>query len=143
MLTRNFSRRLRFASGVVLLAYVASHLINHALGLVSLAVAEAARLGFIAFWRSPPATAIFYAALLAHIGLALSALYQRHTLRMPPMEYLRLVLGFSIPFLLAGHFSATRAAYELFAQDDTYARAASGIWAKDAGGGQLLLILAA
>ncbi|HMA08734.1 MAG TPA: adenylate/guanylate cyclase domain-containing protein, partial [Ramlibacter sp.] len=68
---------------------------------------------------------------------------QRRTLRMPPLEFLRLVLGLTIPFLLAAHFTGTRAANALFAQDDTYARVASGIWARDAGGGQLLLILAA
>ena len=39
----DMARRLRLITGVVLLAYVASHLLNHALGLISLGAMEAGR----------------------------------------------------------------------------------------------------
>lgn len=143
MLTPDSSRRLRLASGLVLLAYVATHLLNHSVGLVSLEAAEAGRRIFIAFWRSLPVTAVFYSALAVHIALALAALYQRHTLRMPPLEFVRLLLGFGIPFLLAVHFAGTRLAHSLYGQDDFYAAVVANIWRNAGGLGQLVLILAA
>lgn len=127
----------------MLFAYVATHLANHAFGLVSLAAAEGARLWFIAFWRSPPLTTIFYAALAAHIVLAFAALYERRALRMPPMELARLVLGFCIPFLLAGHFAGTRLAYELYGQDDRYVRVVWAVWSNNRGFSQLALMCVA
>ena len=53
-------RRLRLGSGLVLFAYVASHLINHAFGLISLDALETVRLGFVWFWRLPPVTLSLY-----------------------------------------------------------------------------------
>ena len=133
-------RRLRLASGLILFAYLASHLANHAAGLISLEAAEAARLGYLAFWRSTPATTALYAAFAVHIALAFMALYERHTLRMPPAELARLVLGFSIPFLLVAHFTGTRLAHELYGQDDPYARVVWALWSNDRGIRQLALI---
>jgi adenylate cyclase len=137
------NRRVRLGSGLVLMAYLFTHLVNHAVGLASLEAAEAGRRVFVAFWRSLPITTLFYTALLAHIGLALQAVYQRHTLRMPPLEFLRLVLGFSIPFLLAGHFAGTRLAHELYGQNDLYAQVVSNIWRGEAGRAQFTLIVVA
>ena len=45
--------RLRLYTGLWLLFYAATHLINHALGLISLAAAEGGRIVFLAFWRQP------------------------------------------------------------------------------------------
>src|SRR3954454_16831127 len=87
-----FSRRMRLASGVVLFTYVATHLANHAAGLISLAAAEAARLWFVALGRSAPVTILFYGALCVHILLAFAALYDRRTLRMPPLELVRIAV---------------------------------------------------
>jgi adenylate cyclase len=136
-------RRLRFASGLTLFAYVATHLANHAAGLISLDAAESARLVFLAFWRSVPGSALLYGAFVLHIGLAFMALYERHTLRMPAAEFLRLALGFSIPFLLVAHFTGTRVAYELYGRDDPYARVVWALWTNDRGMQQLLLITVA
>jgi adenylate cyclase len=133
-------RRLRLASGLVLFVYLASHLANHATGLISLDTAEGARLAFLAFWRSLPATAALYAAFAVHIGLAFMALYERHSLRMPAAELLRLSLGFAIPFLLVAHFTGTRVAFELYGRDDPYARVVWALWTGDRGLQQLVLI---
>lgn len=134
------SRGLRLASGIVLLAYVATHLLNHAAGLVSLAAAESSREWFVAAWRSLPLTVVFYGALLVHIVLALTALQARRTLRMPPLEWGRIVLGLSIPFLLASHFAFTRLAHERFGLQDDYTRVVTTLWANDAGGRQMALM---
>ena len=124
----------------MLFAFVATHLANHAVGLVSLQAAEQVRLAFIAFWRSLPMTALFYGALLGHVALALVALGQRHTLRMPLLEAVRIALGLVIPLLLAVHFSGTRMAQELAGLDDPYLRVVSAIWDNQRGGDQLLLM---
>src|SRR5512145_103683 len=94
-------RRLRLITGSVLFTYLATHFLNHALGLISLDAMEDGRIWFLALWRNPIGTAAFYGSLLIHFGLALWAIYQRHHLRMPFWEALQLVLGLCIPPLLA------------------------------------------
>jgi adenylate cyclase len=42
----------RTVTGLVLIAYLATHFLNHALGLVSLAAMEAGRPWFLLVWRS-------------------------------------------------------------------------------------------
>lgn len=111
----------------MLFLFVATHLANHALGLVSLQAAERGRDVFLAFWRSWPATLTFYGAFLVHVALALAALYERHTLRMPALEFTRLVIGLFIPVLLAAHFTGSRVAYELYGVEDAYVRVVPAI----------------
>src|SRR5579871_4156380 len=101
-------RRLRLATGLVLFAYIATHLANHALGLVSLAAMDAGREWFLWLWRNPVGTAALYGSLLVHFGLALWALYLRRSLRMPVLEALQLALGLSILPLLTIHAVGTR-----------------------------------
>jgi hypothetical protein len=74
--------RLRIATGLVLFAFSATHLVNHALGLVSLDAMEAGRRVFVAFWRAPPAEILLAAAFLVHAGLGLAQLWGRRSLRM-------------------------------------------------------------
>lgn len=115
-------RSLRWVSGLVLWCYVALHLSNHALGLVSLGVAEAALRGWAVLWHSLPGTVVLYGALLTHWLLACVALWQRRSLRMPWVEALRLLLGLSLPVLLAAHFVGTRWTYETLGASPPYAR---------------------
>jgi adenylate cyclase len=113
-------RRLRLGSGLVLFAYVASHLINHAFGLISLDALETVRLGFVWFWRLPPVTLSLYGSLLVHIALAFVSLYRRRSLRMPVWEAAQLLLGLSIPPLLLFHILGTRLAHVIYGLEDTY-----------------------
>lgn len=103
-------RTLRLGSGLVMLAYAAMHLANHALGLYSLDAAEGMLRFAVALWFSLPGTALLYGAAAVHVTLAVVALYERRTLRMPPVEALRYALGFAIPLLLIGHVFGTRIA---------------------------------
>src|SRR5450631_1605777 len=90
-------RRLRLLSGLVMFAYIAIHLVNHALGIVSLALAESGLRLALAFWRSPPATLLLYGAAAMHFSLALWTLYSRREWGLPWIEVLRLASGFSLP----------------------------------------------
>ena len=114
-------RRIRLTSGVVLLVYVALHLANHSLGLISLQALESGRDAFLAIWRNPFGTVILYGALLIHVGLALWALFERQSLRMRLVDWVQVVLGFSIPLVLFAHILGTRLAHELYGVQDSYA----------------------
>jgi adenylate cyclase len=121
-------RLTRLISGLILFVYLATHLLNHALGLISLEAMEAGRVWFLAFWRNPLATTALYGAFLVHFGLALWSLYQRHHLRMPLWEALQLTLGLTIPPLLATHFTGTRLAYEWYGVQDSYQKVMLTLW---------------
>jgi adenylate cyclase len=93
-------RRLRLWTGLVLFAYLLTHYLNHALGLVSLEALETGRLWFLALWRNPLGTLLLYGAILIHLGLAFWALYLRRRLAMPAWEAAQLATGLTIPPLL-------------------------------------------
>ena len=121
-------REIRLASGLVLLLFVATHLTNHALGLVSLDTMETGLGWFKLIWRNPIATALLYGALLVHFLLGLYALYSRRTLRMPPRELAQLILGLVLPFLLVQHVGGTRLGYTLSGNEPSYARVVYNLW---------------
>jgi len=127
-------RDLRLTSGIVLFTYVTLHLSCHALGLVSLDLAERALRVTVVLWHSPPGTLLLYGAAAVHVCLALLAVYDRRTLRMPPLQGLRIVLGVTMPLALIGHFIATRYAFERFALAAEYSRVVVGLWANGTSG---------
>jgi adenylate cyclase len=113
-------RRLRLLSGLVMLAYVTMHLLNHAVGLISLPAMEDVLWYVFRIWTNRPAQALLYGSFLVHYALALSALWQRRTLRLRPAELAQLVLGFAIPLLLVRHVVATRISDSFFHTDVGY-----------------------
>ncbi|HEX9262857.1 MAG TPA: adenylate/guanylate cyclase domain-containing protein [Candidatus Binatia bacterium] len=121
-------RRTRLVTGLVLLTYLATHLLNHALGLISLDAMEGGRVWFLALWRNPAGTAALYTSLLTHFSLALWSLYQRRHLRIPLWEALQLTLGLSIPPLLSLHFVGTRMTHEWFGVEDSYTLLVLTLW---------------
>jgi adenylate cyclase len=121
-------RRLRLATGLVLVSYVATHLGNHALGLVSLDTMEAARAVFLGAWRSGLGTLLLYGSAAIHLLLALVSLYRRHTLRMPWWEATQLALGLVIPPLLVSHVVGTRVAHDWYGVEDSYTRVVLALW---------------
>ena len=104
----------RLASGLVLFAYTLAHLLNHALGNISLAAMEAGLRAIAGFWGLLPMKLALYGALLVHLGLGLWALYMRRPFRYRPAEAIQLALGLAIPILLLDHIVATRLGAELF-----------------------------
>lgn len=114
------ARRARIVSGGVLFAFVTTHLVNHALGLVSLDAMESGRQAFLALWRNPAGNALLGLAVLVHVGLAYYAIYLRRSLRMPVAEAVQLLLGLTVPVLLVGHTTGTLLAAELHGFRDSY-----------------------
>jgi adenylate cyclase len=113
-------RRLRLLSGLVMLAYVAMHLLNHAVGLISLKAMEDVLWYVFRIWTNRPAQVLLYGSFLVHYVLALSALWQRRTLRLRIAEAAQLVLGFAIPLLLVRHVVGTRISDSFFHTDVGY-----------------------
>jgi adenylate cyclase len=113
-------RRIRLISGLTMLVYVTMHLLNHALGLVSVkAMAWALARIVVPVWSLLPMRTALYTAFLVHYSLALWALWQRRSLRLRGSEYLQLALGFTIPFMLVRHVVGTRVAESFFGSDLT------------------------
>ncbi len=113
-------QRLRLGSGLVLFCYVSLHLLNHALGLVSLAAMEAGREWFLFVWRSPVGFLLLNGSLSVHVALALvSVYYYRHS-RLSLRERIQFASGFLIPPLLIFHIVGTRMAHDWFQTTDSY-----------------------
>ncbi|WJR77376.1 adenylate/guanylate cyclase domain-containing protein [Bradyrhizobium sp. NP1] len=113
-------RQVRLACGVVLFSYLVSHFLNHALGNISLdALADGVRIHTL-FWRFLPVSIVLYTAILLHSGLGIWALYQRREFRWRAIEPLQLVLGLSVPALVASHIIGARLAHALFENQKLY-----------------------
>jgi predicted acylesterase/phospholipase RssA/CDGSH-type Zn-finger protein/ferredoxin/uncharacterized Fe-S cluster protein YjdI len=125
---------------LVLFVYVTAHLANHALGLVSVNVAEVGLRAAVAFWHGFFGTTLLCGAAAIHITLAMVAVYERRTLRMPVPEALRIALGFAIPLLLIGHLTSTRFAFELYGLRSDYARIVWALWTSDSEWRQIVLL---
>ena len=95
----------------------------------------------VAVWHSVPGTVLLYGAVVLHVALALQSLYRRRTLRMPPVEVLRIALGLGIPILLIGHAVSTRLAWEAYRVSPDYNRVVWSLWTSDSQGRQLALLV--
>jgi adenylate cyclase len=126
------TRRLRMVSGLVLFAYVVTHLVNHSLGIVSLAAMETMLDWVHPVWTSIPGTIAIYGAFLAHLALGFFALWERRTLNLRPLEAFQYLLGFSIPLLVAAHVTGTRINDSFLGGDGShYIKVLTGLWYVD------------
>jgi len=80
LFSRLIVRRVRLVSGVVLLLFVAGHLSNLALGLVSVDAMERWRGGLLMPWQTGFGQALLLTAAIVHVGLGLASLASRHSL---------------------------------------------------------------
>ncbi|QIO48134.1 adenylate/guanylate cyclase domain-containing protein (plasmid) [Rhizobium leguminosarum bv. trifolii] len=128
-------RRARLGSGLVIFIFVLLHLSNHAIGLISVAAADKAAHLFLAIWRNPLGTAIFYSSVLIHIALVLRAIYMRRSLVMPKGEMAQIVLGLMIPLLLLDHVIGTRIAHEFYGYIDDYETVVGMLWIRNPANG--------
>ncbi|HEX2011859.1 MAG TPA: adenylate/guanylate cyclase domain-containing protein [Roseateles sp.] len=124
----------------MLLAFVALHLANHAAGLVSLQAAEELRILLQGFWHGRGGTLLLYGAAAVHMGLALWSLLARRSLRMAPLDALRVALGLLLPLLLITHVPGTRWAHGQFGLEAPYARVVRGLWSPESAALQLTLM---
>ena len=121
-------RQIRLCSGLILLLYVSLHLTNHALGNFSLALMERGLLVQKFIWQGWIGTAALYSALTVHFVLGLYALYERRRLHWTPAELAQLLLGLSVPPLLANHLAVTRIAFAGFGLNKGYAQELYSFW---------------
>jgi adenylate cyclase len=112
--------RLRLYSGLVLLAYVAMHLLNHAVGLISLDAMDDVLSYVLPVWGNTLGQTLLYGSFLVHYGLSLWSLWERRSLRLRVSELSQIALGFAIPILLARHVVGTRIAKDFFHTNDAY-----------------------
>ncbi len=134
------TRHLRLASGIVLLSYVSLHMINHALGIWSIALAERGLTWAIALWQSLPGTVLLYGAAGVHLALACRTVYTRRHWDLPIIEWVRLWAGFSLPLLLIGHVVTTRLAATLYHAEPNYHLVVTTLVRSGAQGWQLALL---
>ncbi|CAG2157437.1 hypothetical protein LMG31506_06013 [Cupriavidus yeoncheonensis] len=121
-------RSVRLATGLVLFSYVGTHLLNHALGNISLAWLERDLLVQKFIWQGWLGTILLYGSLVTHFFLGLWALYERRSLYWTPGEMAQLLLGLCIPPLLANHVVNTRIAFAEFGLDKGYAQVLYAFW---------------
>ncbi|MGU3468499.1 adenylate/guanylate cyclase domain-containing protein [Methylobacterium sp. C33D] len=121
-------RRLRLASGLILFGYVLTHLLNHALGNVSLDAMEDGLDLVTAVWLNPAGLTALYGALVVHLLLGLQALYAARFFHWRPSEALQLVSGLLIPPLLISHIVATRVSFVTEGLDKGYAQELYAFW---------------
>ena len=134
------TRHLRLASGLVLLTYVSLHLVNHALGIWSLYLAERGLTWSIALWQSLPGTVLLYGAAGVHFALACRTIYTRRHWSLPIIEWVRLWAGFGLPLLLIGHVVTTRLAVTLYQVEPSYRTVVTTLARSGAQGWQLALL---
>jgi adenylate cyclase len=121
-------RQIRLSTGLVLFTYVTLHFANHALGNISVEAMDEGLIIQKAIWQSPPGAVILYLSLFTHMSLGFWALYARRHFRWTRLEATQLVLGLSIPFLLADHFVGTRVALSQFGLEKSYEQEFLKFW---------------
>jgi adenylate cyclase len=121
-------RGVHLTAGLVMFSYVSCHLINHAFGVVSLEFLETTRQWLTEPWTGRLGTYVLLTAILTHISLALWTTFSRRTLKLPLWQWVQLILGLSIPFLLIKHALFTAGAAMIFDTHPTYAYVLAFYW---------------
>jgi adenylate cyclase len=121
-------RQVRLVSGVILLAYLVSHFLNHALGNVSMAALATGVHFHMLFWQFPPVAFLFYAACFVHTALGIWALYERRQFRWKAIEPIQLVLGLSIPAMVVAHIIGVRLGQTLYGHEKLYPQVFFAYW---------------
>ena len=121
-------RKLRLCTGLTLLVYVTTHLLNHSLGNISIPAMEAGLAAQKWLWQGMAGTAVLYPALATHYLLGLWAFYERRHFGWTATEVVQLVLGLSIPFLLMNHLFVTRISLAVYATEKGYAQELYSFW---------------
>ena len=100
-------RNVRLVSGLILMAFVAGHLANLAIGIHSLAAMEAWRAHLMDPWRSAFGQWLLLGSVCVHVALGLYAISARRSLAMSRTDVAQLVLGLLTPPLLLNHVVVT------------------------------------
>jgi len=115
MFSRTIWRRVRLATGLLLLLFVAGHLCNLAIGVVSVDAMERWLSVVLTPWQTRLGQALLLTAIIVHAGLGLASLASRHSLAMSRTDWVQLLLGLATPPLLANHVVGLTVASDLLA----------------------------
>jgi len=118
LFSRLIARRIRLASGLFLLLFVAGHLCNLALGLVSVGAMERWRSVLLTPWQTGLGQSLLLAAAIIHGGLGLASLASRHSLAMSRTDWVQLLLGIATPPLLVNHVVGLQVTSDLVSRFD-------------------------
>src|SRR6201995_4798639 len=121
-------RQVRLVCGVILFAYLLSHFLNHALGNISMNALAAGVYYHTEFWQFRPVGMALYTAMLVHFLLGVWAMYQRRQFSWKTVEPLQLVLGLSIPALVAAHIVGVHVAQTMFGHQKLYPQELYAFW---------------
>ena len=116
LFSRLIVRRVRLGSGLLLLLFVAGHLCNLALGLVSVNAMERWRGALLRPWQTGFGQALLLAAAIVHAGLGIASLASRHSLAMSRTDWVQLLLGLATPPLLLNHVVGLQVTSDLVAR---------------------------
>ncbi len=121
-------RQVRLVTGVILLAYLVSHFLNHALGNISMKALATGVYFHVRFWQFPPVGMLFYASCLVHTALGVWALYERRQFSWKAIEPIQLVLGLSIPAMVVAHIIGVRLGQALYGHEKLYPQVFFAYW---------------
>jgi len=97
----------RLFTGLVLMAFVAGHLANLAIGIHSLAAMEAWRKHLMDPWRTGLGQWLLLGSVIVHVALGLYSISARRSLALSKTDIAQLVLGLLTPPLLLNHVVVT------------------------------------
>jgi adenylate cyclase len=122
-------RNVRLVSGLILMAFVACHLTNLAIGLHSLAALETWRQTLTAPWTTGLGEWLLAGAATVHLSLGLYAIISRRSLTLSATDAAQLVLGLLVPPLLIAHVIALATAARVSAGfADSYGQILAVYW---------------
>jgi adenylate cyclase len=116
LFSRLIVRRVRLASGLLLLLFVAGHLSNLALGLVSVDAMEWWRDVLLMPWQTGFGQGLLLAAGIVHVGFGLASLASRRSLAISRTDWVQLLLGLATPPLLVNHVVGLQVTSDLVAR---------------------------
>ncbi len=122
------TRTLRIVTGIVLFAFVATHLLNMSVGLISLDALDASRPYFMLPWSNPVGFIALAGSMMIHGALGLVAVYWRNTLQMTRSDLVQTVSALLIVPLLASHVLGVTLAANMFSVEPTYQSTLSVFW---------------
>ncbi|MEO0744618.1 MAG: adenylate/guanylate cyclase domain-containing protein [Pseudomonadota bacterium] len=137
----SWATRVRIVSGLVLMLYVALHLLNIAAVLISPDFAEAYQNVRLFITRSAPGGIVMTLAIGAHLVLSLTKLVRQRSLRMPFADYVQIAFGLAIPILLSSHVIYAGVAHQLFEVNTQIGYVTTLIWGRTDGWLQAALVV--
>ena len=97
------ARSARIFSGLILLAFVTTHLLNASLGLISLEAMDDGARFLTGVWGFPPLSWMLALAFVAHFLLGLWSVYERPTLKTNTQDMIQLTTALLVVPLMATH----------------------------------------